>query len=225
MITLHGHHFPKNRRFYLLLGGNVIVLILIALFVLRPVVNLLVKHTTEITKERAEIAGIQQKTAALRKLKEAYPAYAAVYQPILGSLPKTRDVAGYQTELEDLAKLTSVQLVTIDTSGKAAGASGSATASTPSSPAPAKGNTATPSPAPATAPTTTPTSPSVGGFQTIPVKADVTGTYATILDFLHRLETMDRFTRVTALQIQSESRTGAVKATIEMQTFYVGGAL
>lgn len=188
---------PKSRKFYALLGGNVLVLIVLGVLVLRPIFGMLVKHTDEITQVRAETAALQQKTVELRKLKEVYPEIERTYSPLIQNVPKTRDVAGYQTELEELARLTSIQLTTVDTSS----------------------TTATGGTAPKTGATTL----QVGGFPAIPVKVTVSGSYASILDFINRLETMNRFTRVTAMDLASADASGAVKATLELQTLYLTG--
>lgn len=193
MIKLNASpHIKKSQTFYILLAGNLVILTMIGLFVLRPVFGLLMKQTTEITQTRADTLTLQQKTDKLRTLKENYPLYEATYAPIVQNLPRTKDTAGYQTELEDLAKLTSNQLLLVDTSGKNTQAAQQGQA----------------------APTT------AGGFPTIPVKVDLTGTFASLLDFVNRLETMDRFTRVTSMDVKSSDGTGAVKATLELQTLY-----
>jgi Tfp pilus assembly protein PilO len=212
-----------HARFYLLLAGDVVVVVLVAIFVLRPIIGMLNKHTGEITRTKAEIAAVAQKTSELRKLRDTYPAYEATFAPLIATLPKTRDVAGYQTELEDLAKLTSNQLLTVDTSslsGSAAKPAPSAAAATPPPKADAK---ATPTPEPvASGPSTT--LATVAGFPAIPVKVQLTGTFGSILDFIHRVETMDRFTKVNALDLRANDASGGLKADIQLTTFYVPGA-
>lgn len=189
-------NLPKNRKFYALLGGNLVVLIALGVLVLRPIFGMLGQHTDEITKVRAETAGIERKTVELRKLKEVYPQIEQTYAPVLQAVPKTRDVAGYQTELEELARLTSVRLATVDTAG----------------------TTGTSNTAQKTAPV------QVGGFPTIPVQVTLTGTYATVLDFINRLETMNRFTRVTGMDFTGSDGTGAIQAKLDMQTLYLGAS-
>lgn len=203
---------PKNRKFYALLGGNLVALILIGLFVLRPALGQLDKHATEITKTAADIQGLQKKTTDLRKLKETYPQYEAIYTPIIASFPRTRDVAGYQTELDELAKLSNVQLSVVDMSAK--GAAAPAAGAAPTTQKPGETGTAEPAAASKTAATT------VGGYPSIPVRLEITGTYVTILDFISRLETMNRLTKVTAIDL-SGSNTGALKASLDVQTLYL----
>jgi Tfp pilus assembly protein PilO len=183
-----------EQRYYYLIAGNVLVLILIGIFVLRPVMGLLGKHADEITATKAEIAATRQKTDTLRKLKESLPATQAVYAPVIRNAPKHEDIAGYQTELEDLAELTKINLVTVDTSGSEEGKS---------------------EPTPQTKLT-------VGGFPAFPVSLEVSGSYANVLDFVNRLETMDRFTRVTGISFSQVDASGEVKVTITAQSIYFG---
>lgn len=198
MIRLRSS-LPRNRQFYSLIGGNLVVLALVGVFVLRPAFAALTKHTTEITSTKAEILGLQKKTENLKQLTQTYPIYESQYAPLIQSLPKTRDTAGYLTQLEDLAKLTSNQLLTTDAGGAQPGG----------------GAQGTQKPA---APQT-----QMGGFPTIPLKIDIVGTYASVQDFIQRLETMDRFTRVDALELRLADTSGAVKATLEIQTLYLSG--
>lgn len=198
-------HIPKDRKFYALIGGNLVILALIGVFGLRPVIGLLSKHTKEIGTVRAEIVSVEKKTADLRTLKQAYPQYEQTYATLIQGLPRTRDVAGYQTELEELAKLTSNQLTTVDTSGGSGGAAAGAAPTTQK-----------PGDKPAGSPGAT-----VGGFPTIPVKVDISGTYASVLDYVSRLETMARFTQVTGMDLKGSTSTGAVKATLDLQTLYL----
>jgi hypothetical protein len=65
---------------------------------------------------------------------------------------------------------------------------------------------------------------SAGGFPVVPVKIEVTGSFAQVLDFVSRLETMSRFTRVTGINVTSDSATGGVKANIDAQTLYLPGS-
>lgn len=185
----------KTRTFYLLIAGNVIVLALAGFFVLRPVIGLLSKHTQEIAQTRSETKALAQKSNELRQLKEVYPAYEAEYAPIVESLPQTKDVAGYQTTLEDLAKLTQVNLVMVDTTAMKAGDPAAKAAAT-----------------------------SAGGFPVVPVKIDVSGSFTQVMDFVSRLETMSRFTRVTGINVTTDPTTGGVKANIEAQTLYFPGS-
>ncbi len=199
---------PRNRFFYGLLAGNAVVLALLGFFAVRPILGVLSKHTTEITKTTAEITAVQNRTAELRKLRETYPALEAQYQPLLAVVPKTKDIASYQTELEELAQVTSTQLLTVDTAGEQkAGASQSAQPATQK-----PGEAAAAKPAGTTA----------GGFPTLPVRIDITGSYTAVLDFVQRLETMDRITKVTGLDLVGNPATGAVKATITAQALYQG---
>lgn len=212
------HHLtiPKNRKFYALLGGNLVVLVLVGLFVLRPALGQLSKHATEITTVTADIQNAQVRTNDLRKLKETFPQYEAVYTPIIATFPRTRDVAGFQTELDELAKLASVQLSVVDTSGKPAGASsGGAAASAPTTQK--AGETEKAEPATSAG---KPAGSSTGGYPSIPVRLDVSGTYATVLDFISRLENMNRLTKITSIQLTG-SNTGAVKASLDVQTLYL----
>lgn len=185
-------HVNRNQTFYLIVLGNLAAVALVGLFVLRPVFGALSTNTRQITQTRAETVALERKTTELRHLKEVYPTYASQYAPILDNLPKTKDTAGFQTELEDLAKLTSVQLRTVDTSVQAAGANQTA-ANTPQM---------------------------VGGFPVIPAKVEILGSFTAVSDFINRLETMDRFTRLTGLELKSNDSSGQVKATVEMQTLY-----
>jgi Tfp pilus assembly protein PilO len=184
----------KSNTFYLLIAGNLIVLALAGFFVLRPVLGLLSKHTHEISQTRSETKALAQKATALRQLKEVYPGYEAEYGPLVDSLPKTKDVAGYQTTLEDLAKLTQVTLTLVDTTAMKPGDPAAKTAAT-----------------------------SASGFPIVPVKINVNGSFAQVLDFVSRLETMSRFTRVTGLTVSAESASGSVKANIDAQTLYFPG--
>lgn len=222
MISLPKPAFPKNRKFYILLAGNVVILALIGFFVLRPVFSLLVKHTGEITTTKAEIANFDKRTSELRKLKEVYPAYHSVYAPLLDSLPKTRDVAGYQTELEELAKITSIRLISVETppTGAKSVATTAKTESTASS-SEKPGAKSSPTPAPVAAPGGL--AATAGGFPVINVNMTVEGSYASVLDFVNRLETMDRFTKLTGLQLTANGATGQINATINVQTLYAGG--
>jgi len=183
----------KDQKFYALVGGNLLILLLIGFFAVRPVLGMLNAHTTEITRTKAEIASAETKVVELRKLKDTYAASEQTYAPIIQSLPRTKDVAGYQTQLDDLAQLTSNNLTVVDTS--------------------ASSKVGAPAAAPAQA----------GGFPTIPVKAELTGTYATVLDFVQRVEQMDRFTRVTSMEVQGSDSSGALKAILELQTLYIPG--
>lgn len=214
-------HLPSgaNKVFYGLLGGNVVIMALIGFLALRPVVGLLQKHTTDITQLNAQIVAIQKKSVQLRKLKETFPAYEASYAPLLLNVPHTKDVAGYQAELEALAQATSNKLVSVDTSGGAkTGAAAPSVAQT--APTTQKPGEAKPATAPA-APAAGPVVSSAGGFPSTPVKVDLTGTYATVLDFIHRVETMDRITKVTAMDIESNGTAGAVRATLDLTTLYI----
>lgn len=184
----------QSQTFYLVVIGNLIVLALAGLFVLRPVVGLLTKHTGEISQARAETASLTKKSAELKQLKETLPGYQSQYASALEGLPKTKDVAGYQTTLEDLAKLTGINLTLVDTSGSAQQGGKS-------------GTTATQAPQ------------MVGGFPVIPVRMEISGSYAQTLDFLQRLESMSRFTRVTGLGLSADT-TGTLKTTINAQTLY-----
>lgn len=185
----------KNHLFYTLIGGNLVVLLLLGFFAIRPVFGMLNAHTTEITRTKAEISAAEVKATELRKLKDAYATSEQTYAPIIQSLPRTKDVAGYQTQLDELAQLTSNQLTVIDTSSTAKGGA----------------------PAPVAAPV------QAGGFPTIPVKAELKGTYATVLDFVQRVEKMDRFTRVTSMDISSSDSSGGLNVTLELQTLYIPG--
>lgn len=193
MISIHT---SKDQTFYLLILGNLVVLALLGMFVLRPIFGSMATHTKALTATRSETTAIQQNTTQLRQLKQNYPAVEAQYAPILASMPKTKDTAGYQTELEALAQLTSVSLKQVDTTDGAATGNAAGTA--------AKAGT----------PTT------VAGFPVIPVKVTMSGSYASIADFLNRVETMDRFTRVTGLTLTSASGAGDVQAQASLQTFY-----
>lgn len=195
-VDLATFRIKPEQRFYYLIAGNVLVLILIGVFVLRPVMGLLGRHADEITSLKADIVAAEQKTETLRTLKESLPATKAVYAPVIKNAPKHKDIAGYQTELEDLAALTDVGLVTVDTSGAAKGQNASAAQ----------------------------TDLMVGGFPAFPVSIDVTGSYANTLDFVNRLETMDRFTRVVALNFVQADASGEVKLTITAQSLYFGKA-
>lgn len=184
----------QSQTFYLIIAGNLLVLALTGLFVLRPVVGLLTKHTTEISQARAETAALTKKSGELKQLKETFPGYQAQYASALEGLPKTKDVAGYQTTLEDLAKLTGITLTLVDTSGSAQqGGKSGTTANQPTQ--------------------------MVGGFPVIPVRMEVAGSYAQTLDFIQRLESMSRFTRVTGLSVSADT-TGNLKTTINAQTLY-----
>ncbi|HEY8108776.1 MAG TPA: type 4a pilus biogenesis protein PilO [Patescibacteria group bacterium] len=193
-VALSGFRIKPEQRFYYLIAGNVLVLALIGFFVLRPVMGLLAEHADQITAAKADIAAARQKTDTLREVKKTLPATEAVYAPVLQSVPKHEDIAGYQTELEALAQLTRVDLVTVDTSGEQEG-----------------GN-----------PGQAQTKLNVGGFPAFPVSIDIVGSYANVLDFVNRLETMNRFTRVTALEFVQEDSSGEVKATITAQSLYLG---
>lgn len=195
-VDLAGFRIKPSQRYYYLIAGNVVVLILIGVFVLRPVMGLLADHADEITAVKADIAASRQKTETLRELKESLPATKAVYAPVIKNAPKHKDIAGYQTELEDLAVLTKVDLLTVDTSGTPEGQS----------------------------PTAAQTDLTVGGFPAFPVSMDVQGSYANVLDFVNRLETMDRFTRVTSLGFVQVDGSGEVKLTITAQSLYFGKA-
>ena len=188
--------FPKNRKFYALVAGNLVALAAIGVLVLRPILGMLVSHTTEITTVRGQTAAIERKSNELRKLKDIYPQFEQTYAPAIQAVPKTRDIAGYQTELEELARLTSITLLTVDTSGGGAGGS---------------------------APKASSQTVQVGGFPAVTVQVIMTGTFATTLDFINRLETMNRFTRVTAMDLTASDTSGAVKATLELQTLYLEG--
>ncbi|MEX2043464.1 MAG: type 4a pilus biogenesis protein PilO [Patescibacteria group bacterium] len=195
-IDLASFRIKPSQRYYYLIAGNVAVLILIGVFVLRPVMGLLGDHADEITDVKADIAAARQKTETLRELKESLPATKAVYAPVIENAPKHQDIAGYQTELEDLATLTKVDLLTVDTSGTPEGQ----------------------------APTADQADLTVGGFPAFPVSIDVEGSYANVLDFVNRLETMERFTRVTALNFVQADGSGEVKLTITAQSLYFGKA-
>ena len=195
-VDLASLRIKPEQRFYYLIAGNVVILALIGIFVLRPVMGLLNKHADQMTAMKADIATAQQKMDTLRKLKASLPATKAVYAPVIRNAPKHKDIAGYQTELEDLAALTRVDLITVDTSGAAKGQS----------------------------PAATQTDLTVGGFPAFPVSIDVSGSYANTLDFVNRLETMDRFTRVVALNFVQADTSGEVKLTITAQSLYFGGA-
>ncbi len=188
---------PHDRTFYLLIGGNLVTLLLIGFFAVRPVLGMLNAHTSEITKTKSELAAVETKVAELRKLKDTYAASEQTYAPVISGLPRTKDVAGYQTQLEDVARLTSNRLTTVDTS--TGGAKAGAPAATAAAPAQA------------------------GGFPTIPVKVELSGTYATVLDFVQRVERMDRFTKVTSMDLGGSDKSGALKATLELQTLYIPG--
>lgn len=192
-ISLGSLRPRRERLYYYLIAGNVVVLALIGLFVLRPVFGVLGTHADEIARTKGEITTLHEKTDRLRELKTTLPATEAVYGGVIQNAPKTRDIAGYQTELEELAALTKTTLVTIDTTGT--GPDGSAAA--------AQGKQ------------------TLAGFPTFPVKLDVGGSYASVLDFLHRLETMDRFTRVTGVTI-NQAEDGAIQVTINAQSIYFG---
>lgn len=185
---------PKDRKFYLLLGGNLLVLAIIGALVLRPVLGLLVKHTSQIADTKAQIAGEQSKMQKLQQLKEALPEYQLTYAPILSTLPKEKDIAAYQAEIDDLAKTTSVTLKTVDSPSGTTGSGGAAAASAAKKPA--------------------------GQFPASTLKMEVNGTFATVLDFVSRLESLDRFTKVSSLDVQSDA-SGAVKASLEVQAFYL----
>ncbi len=193
-ISLGSLKPPRGRLYYYLIAGNAVVLALIGFFVLRPVFGALSSHADEIARTKAEIATLQQKTDELRQLKETLPAAQAAYGGVIQNAPKTKDIAGYQTELEELAALTRTRLVTVDTTG--AGPDGQNPAAQ--------------------------TTQTVAGFPTFPVKIDVTGAYASTLDFLNRLETMDRFTRVTSVTINQADEAGGVQLTITAQSIYFG---
>jgi Tfp pilus assembly protein PilO len=195
-LDLANVRVKPEQRFYYLIAGNVLVLVLIGIFVLRPVMGLLGRHADETTALKADIATAEQKIETLRALKESLPATKAVYAPVIENAPKHKDIAGYQTELEDLAALTEVDLVTVDTSGTAKG----------QSPAAAQPDL------------------TIGGFPAFPLSIDVTGSYANVLDFVNRLETMNRFTRVTALNFVQADAAGEVKLTITAQSLYFGRA-
>lgn len=190
---------PHDRTFYMLIGGNLVVLLLIGFLAVRPVLGMLNAHTTEITKTKAEVAAAETKAAELRKLKDTYAAAEQTYAPVIQGLPRTKDVAGYQTQLEELARLTTNRLTTVDTSGGAA-KTGAAPAAAPAAPA-----------------------SQAGGFPTIPVKVELSGTYATVLDFVQRVESMDRFTKVSSMDLGGSDSSGALKATLELQTLYIPG--
>ena len=187
MISLKFAPAQHNRTFYGLLAGNVIVLALLGFFAIRPVAGLLVKHTTEIGQVRGEVSSIQKKTDELRKLKGSIDTYEQTYAPLLDGLPKTKNVAAFQTELDELAKLTGSQLLTFDAAPKTSG---------------------------------TTTATSVGGFQAVPANVTLGGTYASVQDFIRRVETMNRFTRVASLDLKASPDTGALRATIQLQTLY-----
>ncbi|MDP9212161.1 MAG: type 4a pilus biogenesis protein PilO [bacterium] len=193
-ISLGSLKSPRGRLYYYLIAGNVVILALIGFFVLRPVFGALSAHADEIAQTKGDIATLRQKTDDLRQLKETLPATQAAYGGVIQNAPKTKDIAGYQTELEELAALTRTTLVTVDTTG--AGPDGQTPAAQ--------------------------TVQTAGGFPTFPVKMDVTGAYASVLDFLNRLETMDRFTRVTSVSINQADGAGGVKLTITAQSIYFG---
>lgn len=194
-LKLGDLRIKPSQRYYYLIAGNVVVLILIGIFVLRPVMGLLSQHADEITSVKSDIAAAERKTETLRRLKESLPATEAVYRPVIANAPKHKDIAGYQTELEDLAALTKSNLLVVDTSGKADEAQAQG---------PAK------------------TDLTVGGFPAFPVSIEVTGSYANVLDFVNRLETMDRFTRVVGLEFVQEDLSGEVRLTITAQSLYFG---
>ncbi len=198
----------RKNRFYVYIAANIVIVAVLGIFVLRPVFGLLVKHTAEITQTKKDIAKADQKAAKLRELKSDMPKYEAEYGPILANVPKQKDTAAYQTELEALAKVTSVTLKTVDSTASPAGGSGSSSAGGSSS-----GSAGTAKPA--TAQTS-----SVGSFPSTPFTVSVSGTYATILDFVSRLETMNRFTKVTAIDFKADG-TGLLNTTINLQTFYL----
>ena len=180
-------HIKHNRTFYGLIAGNVLLLGLIGLFVIRPVVGLLVTHTREIGQVRGEVTAAQKKTEELRKLKDSYTFYEQTYAPILQGLPKEKDIAGFQTELDELSRQTGAVLDTFDVP---------------------QGQGGQPQ--------------NVGGFQAMPITINLTGTYATILDFTNRLETMSRITRVAGLDLRVENAgTGAMNATLQIQTLFL----
>jgi Tfp pilus assembly protein PilO len=178
----------NKNRYYALLAGNLVVLAAVAIFAVRPTLGLLVKRTGEIAQTKAEIAQLEVKTAELRKLKESYPTYAATYEPILQGLPKEKDTARYQTELDDLAAATTVTLTNVAFPKKTGAA-----AATPAN---------------------------AGSFPSVAVKVDISGTFATVYDFVQRLESLDQFTKVTSLSLTADN-SGAVKASLDLQTFYL----
>lgn len=207
----------RDHTFYALIAGNVVVLLLIGVFVLRPLFGMLTRHTAEITRTKAEIASLGKKTVDLQKLRDTFPAYEAAYAPIIANIPKTRDVAGYQTELEELAALTKINLLSVDTSSTV---EKPVTAGNTTGNATARSTQPTTSTEPSTVVQTVPAVTQVSGFPAVPVKIDITGSYAAILDFVNRLETMDRFTRVTSLNLQRAGNQGVIKATLDLQTLY-----
>lgn len=194
----------RNKVFYGLLAGNTVVLALVGVLAVRPAFGQMQKHTTEITRTTAELNGTQEKTLKLRQLKEAYPQYAATYAPILQSIPRDKDVAGYQTELDALATLTSIQLRTVDTSDKA----------------PAPGGAKVDAAAP---PAAKPKVSAAGGFPSTTVRIEIAGSYASVLDFVRRVETMARITKVTSMDLQANATTGSVQGSLELQTLYIPG--
>ncbi len=197
MIKLSVKSVPDNQRFWLLLAGNFVVLGLVGFFVLRPVLGLLVSHTNQIVATRQQIAASQQKIADLQNLKVTLPELTATYAPLANSLPPTKDMAGYQAELEALAAVTSVQLITVNSAG-AVDNSKSANTTNAANAQPTQ----------------------VGGLPATPVKIDVAGPFANVLDFMHRLETMNRFTRVTGFDIKANESTGSIRAAIQLQVLY-----
>lgn len=204
----------RKNRFYVYIAANILVVAALGVFVLRPIFGLLVKHTAEITQTKKDIAKADQKAAKLRELKNDLPKYEAEYGPILANVPKQKDTAAYQTELEALAKLTSVTLKTVDSTAATPGGGTSSGGSSGSAGSASSGSSSS-----ATKSQSAPAS-SVGSFPSTPFTVSVSGTYATILDFVSRLETMNRFTKVTAIDFKADG-TGLLNTTINLQTFYL----
>jgi len=109
----------ERKTLYYIFIVTLIAASLIAYFLSIPLVNRINDYKNNLQEKQAELSNLNKKEEALKKISTSYNKYKQQFDLVTESLPKTKEISDYITQLEGAASQSGLSIQSIKVGGQA----------------------------------------------------------------------------------------------------------